>query len=158
MRKLASNALDLVKDRSGDAQVMPLHMLAAGTRLERRYAEALELYEESLDLSRRLKDEHMAAAELHNLGHVYLHLGRLTDAERAFEDRLRMISTPAGPYDAAMTVLNEAALAHAHGDAAAARTLVDRAVEQLRAAGIELDPDDAFEVDSLRQALRPGGG
>src|SRR5581483_7094335 len=104
-----------VKDRSGDAQLMPLHMLAAGTRLEGRYAEALELYEESFELSRRLKDEHMTAAELHNLGHVYLHLGRLSDAERALGERLRMIATPAGPYDAAMTLLNEAALAHAHG-------------------------------------------
>jgi len=153
VRKLAGDALDRVRERRGDAQLMPLHMLAAGTRLEGRYEEALQLYGESLELSRLLKDDHMTAAELHNLGHVYLHLDRVPDAERAFAERLRKTPDSPSAYDAAMTSLNEASLAHARGDDSAARHLVDQATERLSAAGIELDPDDAFEVAWLRARL-----
>ena len=154
VRKLAGDALDLVRERRGDAQLMPLHMLAAGTRLGGEYAAALRLYDESLELSRSLADDHMVAGELHNLGHVYMHLGRVEDAERAFTERLGVMTRPPSAYDAAMTSLNEATLAHVRGDDSAASRLLDDAAERLRAAGIELDPDDAFEVAWLRARVR----
>jgi tetratricopeptide (TPR) repeat protein len=150
VRKLAGDALDLVRERRGEAQLMPLHMLAAGTRMDGEYEAALELYNESLELSRSLHDDRMAAGELHNIGHVYLHLDRLADAERAFAERERVMAGPPRPYDAAMTALNEATLAHLRGDDSAALRLLDEAAEGLRVAGIELDPDDAFEVAWLR--------
>jgi tetratricopeptide (TPR) repeat protein len=153
VQKLAREALGLVRDRSSDARLMPLHMLAAGTRLGGGYEEALELYRESLELSRQLNNDHMIAAELHNLGHVYLHLDRVADAERVFAERLPFLADSSSAYDAAMTSLNDAALAHARGDDAAALTRLDQATERLREAGIELDPDDAYEVASLRALL-----
>ena len=152
VRKVAGDALDLVRERRGEAQLMPLHMLAAGTRLAGDYEAALTLYTESLELSRSLGDDRMAVNELHNLGHVYMHLGRVSDAEEAFATRAKKLVQP-DAYSSAMTSLNEASLAHARGDDSAALRLVEDATEQLRAAGIELDPDDAFEVAWLRARL-----
>ena len=152
VQSLASAALELVRGQGDDAQLMPLHLLAAGTRLDGRYEEALALYEQSLARSRRLDDTRMVTVELHNIGHVHLHLGRVREAEEAFSERVRTASDP-DAYDKAMTALNDAALAHAHGDDAAAAKLLEDASATLQAAGIELDPDDAFEVAWLRQRL-----
>ena len=153
VRKLASSALDLVANMRGDAQLMPLHLLAAGTRLAGEYEAALQLYTESLELSRRLEDDRMVAVELHNIGHVYLHLGRLADAEAAFAERLSLLGEGADAYNQAMTALNRASLAHAHGDPDTASTWLDETTAILRNAGVELDPDDAFEVRWLRDRL-----
>jgi tetratricopeptide (TPR) repeat protein len=157
VQSLASTALDIARDEGDDAQIMPLHLLAAGTRLDGRYEDALRLYEQSLDLNRRMKNAKMVTVELHNIGHVYLHLGRVADAERAFAERLASLGTPQ-TYDSAMTSLNQAAIAHARGDDAAATELVNDATAQLKAGGIELDPDDAFEVAWLRERLASTSG
>lgn len=157
VRRLAGDALDLVRERRGDAQLMPLHMLAAGTRLDGDYETALTLYGESLELSRSLHNDRMVAGELHNLGHVYMHLDRVPDAERAFAERLRVMADPPSVYEAAMSSLNEAALAHVRGDDAEAVRLLGEADERLREAGIELDPDDAFEVAWLRARVGSPG-
>jgi len=153
VRKLAGDALDLVRERRGDAQLMPLHMLAAGTRLDGEYEAALELYNESLELSRSLRDDRMVAGELHNIGHVYVHLDRLSDAEGAFAERLRVMAGPPSAYDAAMTSLNEATLAHVRCDDSGASRLLEEATARLHDAAIQLDPDDAFEVEWLRARL-----
>lgn len=154
VQRLAANALDLVGDRSADAQQMPLHLLAAGTRLAGDYAKALELYMESVDLARRRKDDRMVKNELHNIGHVLLHLGRVDEAATAFAERTRMVPGTE-PYDLAMTALNEAALALAQGRSTIARAKLELTESTMSAAGIVLDPDDAFEVESLRSALEP---
>ena len=52
-----------------------------------------------------------------------------------------------------MTHLNYAALAFARGDRARAVELLQQTQTTLDAAGIVLDPDDAFEVDWLRAQL-----
>lgn len=156
VRKLASDALDLVSEKSGDAQLMPLHLLAAGTRLDGDYDEALELYTESLELSRRLRDDRMVAVELHNLGHVYMHLGRVDEADKAFADRLR-VGPQADAYNEAMTDLNSATIAAARGDFQRASRLLDDATATLRGAGVVLDPDDAFEVEWLKERLAAPG-
>ena len=52
-----------------------------------------------------------------------------------------------------MTHLNHAALAFARGDRERAAQLLRRMQSTLDGAGIVLDPDDAFEVDWLRDQL-----
>ena len=49
--------------------------------------------------------------------------------------------------------LNEAALAFGHGDPFRAADLLRRTESTLRDAGIVLDPDDAYEVDWLRERV-----
>lgn len=152
VRALATEALQLARDLDEAARVAPLHLLAAGTRLAGDYDEAVELYSESLELNRRLGDSRMVGMELHNIGHIEVHLGNTDAAERYFAERTDHCSDD-DPYDAAMTHLNRAAVAFMRADG-------DRAADELRAtraaldgAGIVLDPDDAFEVDWLADRL-----
>jgi tetratricopeptide (TPR) repeat protein len=152
VRSLATEARDLTRDLDPDADVAPLHMLAAGTRLAGDHDEAVALYTESLELNRRLGDVRMVGIELHNMGHVQLHRGKVAAAERCFAE-CADVRDDADPYEAAMTHLNHAALAFARGDRERAAELLARTQSTLEAAGIVLDPDDAFEVDWLRERL-----
>jgi tetratricopeptide (TPR) repeat protein len=130
---------------------MPLHLLAAGTRLGGDLDEAAVLYDESLELNRRLGDERMVNVEHHNLGHVELHRGNVDAAQRHFTDA--RAGRADNPYDNAMTELNGAALAFAAGRRDEAAHLLARAESTLADAGIALDPDDRYEVDWLRERL-----
>jgi tetratricopeptide (TPR) repeat protein len=132
--------------------VPPLHLLAAGTRLAGDYDAAAELYNESLELNRRLGDARMVGMELHNLGHVEVHRGNVDAAGRCFAERAD-VSAQDDPYEVAMTHLNNAALAFVRGDRRRASEQLERTQSTLDDAGIVLDPDDAFEVDWLRAEL-----
>jgi tetratricopeptide (TPR) repeat protein len=127
-------------------------MLAAGTRLAGDLDEAVELYTESLELNQRLGDTRMVGVELHNIGHVELHRNKVDAAERCFAERAEFLEHD-DPYDTAMTHLNHAALAFVRGDRERAADLLRLAESTLDDAGIVLDPDDAFEVDWLRERL-----
>lgn len=153
VRNLARQARDLVRDLDTTADVAPLHLQAAGTRLAGELDEAVRLYVESLELNRRLGDTRMIAVELHNIGHVELHRGNEDAAERCFAE-CATLRNPGDPYDAAMTRLNRAALSFARGDHAGARELLRDVEARLAAAGIVLDPDDAYEVEWLRSRVR----
>lgn len=152
VRALASQAQELTRDLDPAAGVMPLHLLAAGTRLGGDHDQAIDLYTESLELNRRLGDDRMAGVELHNIGHVEVHRGNLEAAERCFTE-CAALRNPDDPYDLAMGNLNEAALAFGHGDPFRAADLLRRTESTLRDAGIVLDPDDAYEVDWLRERV-----
>jgi tetratricopeptide (TPR) repeat protein len=152
IRSLALEARELTRDLDPDADVAPLHMLAAGTRLAGDHDGAAALYNESLELNRRLGDGRMVGVELHNLGHVELHRSDVEAAERCFAER-EAASNQDDPYEQAMTHLNQAVLAFAHGDRDVAADLLGRTRATLDASGIVLDPDDAFEVDLLRARL-----
>ena len=152
VRQLAREARALTQDLDPAAGVAPLHLLAAGTRLAGELDEAARLYRESLGLNRRLGDRRMVAVELHNLGHVELHRGDVAAAEESFAECLEL-RDERDPYEAAMTHLNRAALAFARGEHERARDLLDRGDSALADAGIVLDPDDAFEVEWLRERL-----
>ena len=149
---LALEARELTRDLDPDADVAPLHMLAAGTRLAGDHDGAVALYRESLELNRRLGDSRMVGMELHNLGHVELHRGNVEAAERRFAERAA-VSNQDDPYEQAMTHLNQAGLAFARGDRDLAADLLGRTQATLEASGIVLDPDDAFEVDWLHVRL-----
>lgn len=152
VRSLAAEARELVRDLDAAAGAAPLHMLAAGTRLAGEHDEAIELYTESLELSRRRADSRMVGMELHNIGHVELHRGNVDAAEKCFVERADLIDQD-DPYEEAMTYLNQAALASVRGDREGAAYLLLRTESTLDAAEIVLDPDDAFEVDWLRDRL-----
>jgi len=152
VRALSAEARDLARPFGAGAEAMPLHLLAAGTRLDGELDAAVELYEESLELNRGCGDSMMVAMELHNLGHVEVRRGNLDAAKRHFAECTSLRSGQ-NPYDVAMSDLNTGALAVADGDRAAARELLSRAEQTLAEAGIVLDPDDQSEVDWLRERL-----
>ena len=127
--------------------------LPPGTRLAGDHAQAIELYNESLELNRRLGDAGMVGIELHNIGHVELHRGNIETAERCFAECAE-IRNPDNPYDTAMTHLNNAALAFQRDDIEHANEALARTEATLDQAGIVLDPDDAFEVEWLRERVR----
>ena len=156
VRTLALEARRLVHDLEPTARVAPLHLLAAGTRLAGELDEAVALYEESLESNRRIGDRRMVAIELHNVGHVELHRGNIQKAERCFAEYVEL-HNPNDPYDAAMTKLDQAALALARGEANRALELLRGSESTLQGAGIVLDPDDAFEVDRLHESLAAEG-
>ena len=94
----------------------------------------------------------MVGMELHNIGHVEIHRGKVQEAERSFKE-CASIRNQNDPYDAAMTHLNQAALAFACGEHERAAELLQRTQSTLDGAGIVLDPDDAFEVKWLRERV-----
>jgi tetratricopeptide (TPR) repeat protein len=151
-RELASEArmhADGLDPALGQA---PLHMQGQSARLAGDHEAAAALLAESLDLSRRLGDRPMEAVELHNLGHVELHRGNIDAAERLFTEAARL--DPAGDrYGEAMTQLDEAAVRFGRGDRDSARRLLARAEAIVEESGIELAPDDRFELDGLRARL-----
>ena len=152
VRTLATDARELARPVGPAAETMPLHLLAAGTRLAGELDQAVALYTESLELNRGLADDYMVAVEHHNLGHVELHRGNVDAAEHHFQEHRRAVSD-SSPYDVAMSDLNQAALAFAAGRRDEAAELLRRAESRLDDAGIALDPDDRFEVDWLRERL-----
>jgi tetratricopeptide (TPR) repeat protein len=156
VQSLAAQARELTGELDAAAGVAPLHMLAAGTRLAGDLDRAALLYTESLELNRRLGDRRMVGVELHNLGHLELHRGNLEAAERCFSE-VAGLRDPHDPYMAGMAQLNQAALAVARGGQQRAAELLGRAQATLEGAGIVLDPDDAFEVDWLREQLGSPG-
>jgi tetratricopeptide (TPR) repeat protein len=152
VRSLATEARELARDLDPSAVVMPLHLLAAGTRLAGDHDEAVALYTESIELNRELGDTNMVGMEFHNLGHVELHRGNVDGAECCFAESAE-VRSGGNPYDVAMTHLNQAALAFAAAENERAAELLGLTESTLESAGIVLDPDDAFEVDWLRGRL-----
>src|SRR2546428_13522065 len=150
---LAREARDLVVALDPADGVAPLHMLAAGTRLAGDYERARELYTESLMLNERLGSTGMISVELHNLAYVNLHRGDVGAAEECFAACSELRRNSGNPYDVAMEALNRAALSFAHGDPHATARLLAEARATLDDAGIQLDPDDRFEVDWLGAQL-----
>ena len=153
VRRFADEALRITRELEREAKVMPLHLLAAGTRLSGDYVGATALYTDSLALNRDLQDTGMVLTELHNLGHVSLHRGDVAAAEQYFAECSGLRRGSHNPYDRAMELLNGAALAFHRGHAEGMAGVVAEVESTLDRAGIALDPDDRFEVDWLRGRL-----
>lgn len=111
----AARALENARLLEPSMAQAPLHMYAQGTRHLGDYGQAAALFEESLALNRRIRDERMIAVELHNLGHVELRRGNVEAAERCFGE-LAQRGAAEDPYGVVMTHLNEAAVAFARGN------------------------------------------
>jgi tetratricopeptide (TPR) repeat protein len=133
------------------AETGPLHLEAAGTRLAGGHARARELYTQSLELARVLGNDGMVANELHNLGWVELHLGDLDAAEsrfREFEDVAH------AAHHRPWLELDRAGVAAARGDMTEARARLVAGEGLIAEVGLELDPDDRYELDWLRANVR----
>lgn len=151
---LASEARKRARAVSDNAaEASPLHLQAAGLRLQQDYAAARALYLESLELNERLGNEAWVAMELHNLGWVELHLGNIGDAETRFRERDARSADDA--YGDAWSSLNWAAVAATRGDREQGKRLFAAGTRTLDELGIALDPDDQSELDWLNEQL-PG--
>jgi MalT-like TPR region len=149
---LASQGCELAR-QAGDheAEASPLHLQAAGVRLQGDYAAARELYLQSFALNEELGNEAWQSMELDCLGWVELHLGNVDEAEARFRERDSQLGSD--PYANAWSRLAWAAVAAARGDGEVARRRYEESTEALRALSNELDPDDQAEVDWLGERL-----
>lgn len=130
----------------------PLFLHAQATRMTGDYDKAAALFEQSLDLNRRLNDQGMVGAELQNLGLVEIHRGNVHAAEHYFAESERLRSTN-DPYGIAMMHLYRSAIEFVRGNKDESRTLLQRAQSTLKEAGIDAAPDDQFEIDWLHKQL-----
>ena len=153
---LARRARDLAMDADDkEAGAAPLHLQAAGTRLEGDYAAARELYLQSLQLNTELDNRAWVGMELHNLGWVELHLGNVEAAKARFRQRDEAGITEA--YGEAWTELNWSAVAAAESDIAEARRRFAIGSGALDRLGRALDPDDLAELEWLGKQVREEG-
>ena len=138
----------------GDHQagVGPLHLEAAGTRLQGDYPAARELYLESLRLNTELGNATWVWTELHNLGWVELHLGNVEAARLRFQER--DAATDPDAYGDAWKELNWSAVAAVEGDMTKARRRYATGKTALEQLGMALDPDDRSELDWLTGQLQ----
>ena len=134
-----------------EAEAAPLHLEAAGVRLQQQYADARVLYETSLDLNERLGKHAIVAMELHNLGWVELHLGNVAGAEARFRERDR--TSAADAHGDAWSELNWAGVAVQRGQVDEARQRFDIGVHALEKLHMMLDPDDEAELEWLKGML-----
>src|SRR5712692_2586286 len=130
----------------------PLFLHASATRLTGNYDQAAALFEQSVDLNRKIGDQGMVAAELQNLAFVEIHRGNVDPAERCLTE-CEKLGSANDPYSVAMTSLARAMIAFARSDKNRSRTLLQRAQSILREAKIDAGPDDQFEIDWLQGLL-----
>jgi hypothetical protein len=134
-----------------EAEASPLHLQAAGVRLQQEYPRARDLYMQSLTLNEALGNTPWIAMELDCLGWVELHLGDVGAAEARFRDHDARASS--SPYDDAWSNLAWAAIAVARNDAAEAERRFTTSAAALEELGARLDPDDQVEFDWVREQL-----
>ncbi len=126
----------------------PLFLHAQATRLTGDYDKAAALFEQSLDLNRKIGDQGMVAAELQNLGLVEIHRGNIDTAERSLTEGEKLaekLGFANDPYFAAITKLNHALIAYGRGNKDGSRALLQSAQSILKEAEIEPGPDDQLE-------------
>lgn len=150
--ELASEGRRLARD-AGDreAEAAPLHLQAAGVRLQGDHARARSLYLESLDLNTALANGAWIAMEQHNLGWVELHLGDPDAAETWFDACGATGATDA--YSRAWSALNRAGVAILRGqrEQAAEHHAVGKQI--LAEMQLKPDPDDQAELEWLAAQL-----
>lgn len=129
-----------------------LFLHASATRMTGDYDQAAALFEQSLDLNRKINDQGMVFAELQNLGWVEVHRGNIDKAERCFNESHKLESAT-DPYSAAMTILNQAFISFGRGNKTLSRNLLGRAQSLLKEAKIDPGPDDQFEINWLQEQL-----
>jgi tetratricopeptide (TPR) repeat protein len=149
---LAVKAREFARNVDPSMGQAPLFLHANATRMTGDYDKAAALFEQSLDLNRKIGDSGMVMAELQNLGLVEIHRGNTDAAERYFAESERLGSAD-NPYSVAMADLYGAFIAFARGDKSGSRTRLQSAQSILKDADIDPAPDDQFEINWLRKHL-----
>jgi tetratricopeptide (TPR) repeat protein len=149
---LAVKARQFAHDLGPAMGQAPLFLHASATRLTGDYDQAAALFEQSLELNRKIGDQGMVAAELQNLGFVEIHRGNVDAAERYFTEGEK-IGPASDPYSTAMSIINKAVIAFLRGNRDESRSLLQRAQSVFKEAGIDPGADDQFEIDWLHGQL-----
>jgi tetratricopeptide (TPR) repeat protein len=149
---LAVQAREFARNLGPAMGQAPLFIHAMATRMMGNYDEAAALFEQSLDLNRKINDQGMVFAELQNLAWVEIHRGNIDKAEHCFTESEK-IESANDPYSLAMTSLMQAMIAYGRGDKNRSRTLLERAQSILKEAKVDAGPDDQFEFNWLSGRL-----
>jgi tetratricopeptide (TPR) repeat protein len=150
---LAVKAREFARDLDPAIGQAPLFLHAQATRMLGDYDKAAGLFEESLDLNRKINDQGMVFAELQNLGWVEVHRGNIDKAERCFNESEKLESA-SDPYSTAMKILSQAFIAFGRGDKDRSRILLLRAEDIFQEAKIVPGPDDQFEINWIHEHLK----
>ena len=134
-----------------DAEDGPRHLEAVGERMRGDHQRAKALYLEGIAVAEEQGNVERVATEDHNLGWVELHLGDLEAAEMRF--RRRDESGVADAYLDAWRDLSWAAVACLRGDRREANSRFEAGAKAIAGLGMELDPDDAMELEWLKSIL-----
>lgn len=134
----------------------PLFLHAQATRMTGDYDQAAALFEQSLDLNRKINDQGMVRAELQNLGLVEIHRGNVDATERYFAESERL-GQANDPYSIAMTHLYRSAIEFVRGNRDESSIQLQRAQSTLKEAGMDAGRDDQFEIDWLQTQLTRSG-
>jgi tetratricopeptide (TPR) repeat protein len=148
----AVKAIEFARNLAPAMGQAPLFLHASATRMTGDYDQAAALFEQSLDLNRRIGDPGMVRAELQNLGLVEIHRGNVDAAERYFAEWERL-GQANDPYSIAMSHLYLSAIEFVRGNRHESRTQLQRAQSVLKEAGMDAGRDDQFEIDWLRTQL-----
>jgi tetratricopeptide (TPR) repeat protein len=150
-RRLASEGLE-VAVRSGDRRLeeRPRHVLAAVARMTGDLARARELYAESIALNEFLGQAEIVNSEYHNLAFTELHLGNVERARELFDDSRRRVLRNGYDTFVPYALGAAAAMAATDGDHAGAARLLGVTDRAFRELGQVPDPDDAAELDAVR--------
>jgi tetratricopeptide (TPR) repeat protein len=151
-RSLAHRARELARGLKPAMSQAPLHMLAQSVRMSGDHEGAAPLFEESLELNRRIGDDGMVLVELENLGRVEAHRGNVDAAERYLSEAAERADLD-DPYNAAMAEFDRALVVFGRGDRDRAAELLLRARSAISDLGVDLPPDDLAEVGWLGRRL-----
>jgi tetratricopeptide (TPR) repeat protein len=156
-RSHAVKARDLLSEMAPAFGQAPLFMHAQSMRMLREYDDASMLFNDSVDLNRRIGDKGMVFAELCNLGRVEIHRGNVDIAEECFNEA-EQLARSTDQYDQATTLFNRAAIAYLRGNRANAQSLLDKTHAVMKESAIEFGPDDKFDLDWLSEKLAESSG
>lgn len=149
----ASKARKLVSGLTEALGQGPLFMQAQSTRMLGDYGKAATLFQQSIDLNRKIGDRGMVIAEHINHGFVEVHLGNVVAANRDFEESDRLDSSNSDPYFHAMNILAKADVEFLKGNHAEAHSLLTESEKILKDSNMQVGADDGAEFDFLRKRL-----
>lgn len=136
---------------------MPVHLQAVSARMAGDFGKARDLYQRSIRLNDELGEVRFAALEHRNLAYAELRAGDESRARELFaESTRRLIGEDVSSYVPYLT-FDEATVASLDGDYDRARQKLHDAEMQFADAGVVPDPDDAMEIDRLRELLESVG-
>ena len=148
----AVKAREFARNQDPALRQAPLFLHASATRMTGDYDQAAALFEQSLELNRKINDQGMVRAELQNRGLVEIHRGNTDAAERYFAESEILGSTD-DPYNTAMASLYRAFIAFGRGNKNESRTLLQSAQAILKQAKMDADPYVQFEINWLSAHL-----